>query len=425
MIDKLRKKLMVMFLTSTVLIFTLAMLVMMGNSVISAQTSEIQYVNNLADSVLDQINSGKDIDNVNLVEYSSKAKVWISLTDGLTTQKTPECLITSSEVLLKRMLENSSLLSGIQVVGTEMSGEARTVHSFAGMEGEPYYGIHSTTYKRGASVVDLILIYPHSTVWEILQRNCTIYPIVWLVVVLLLYALSRFLIKKAIQPVERAMKSQKEFIASASHELKAPLAVIQANAEALEIEEVNSHKKKVILDECTRMGTLIQSLLALASSDAGNWKMNIQETNVDTLLIESWDAFSESARKKNIRLDLNIEEHYPTILCDKDRINQVIGILLDNAISYSPSGLTIEMGATVQGKQFVLYVIDHGSGIPDSEKEKVFQRFYSGDPSRTNKGHYGLGLSIAQEIVNLHQGSLRLKDTPDGGCTFTIHLPIE
>ena len=158
---------------------------------------------------------------------------------------------------------------------------------------------------------------------------------------------------------------------------------------------------------------------------AGNWKMNIQETNVDTLLIESWDAFSESARKKNIRLDLNIEEHYPTILCDKDRINQVIGILLDNAISYSPSGLTIELGATVQGKQFVLYVIDHGSGIPDSEKEKVFQRFYSGDPSRTNKGHYGLGLSIAQEIVKLHQGSLSLKDTPDGGCTFTIHLPIE
>ena len=70
-------------------------------------------------------------------------------------------------------------------------------------------------------------------------------------------------------------------------------------------------------------------------------------------------------------------------------------------------------------------MIDHGCGIDDTEKEKVFDRFYTGDASRTNKNHYGLGLSIAKEIINLHQGSISLTDTPDGGCTFEIYIPLE
>ena len=83
------------------------------------------------------------------------------------------------------------------------------------------------------------------------------------------------------------------------------------------------------------------------------------------------------------------------------------------------------MGAKVLLKQVVLFVVDHGPGIADAEKEKVFERFYSGDPSRTDKSHFGLGLSIAQEIVRLHHGTIRLTDTPGGGCTFEICLPIE
>lgn len=228
------------------------------------------------------------------------------------------------------------------------------------------------------------------------------------------------MIGKAVEPVEDTMKSQKEFIASASHELKAPLAVIQANAETME----SGQKQKIILDECSRMSKLVQSMLALASSDAGNWKMDIRETDVDTLLIETWEKFSESARKKNIRLNLDIEDHYPKTHCDKERISQVLGILLDNAISYSSPGQTIEMGAKVLPQKLAFFVIDHGPGIADAEKAKVFERFYSGDPSRTGKSHFGLGLSISQEIVRLHHGTIRLTDTPGGGCTFEIVLSI-
>jgi signal transduction histidine kinase len=187
----------------------------------------------------------------------------------------------------------------------------------------------------------------------------------------------------------------------------------------------SQHKQKVILDECDLMSRLIQSMLTIASSDAGNWKMNKKEVDINTLLIEVWEAFNEPARKKNIQLNLDIEEYYPHIVCDKERIFQVLGILLDNAIAYSAPESSIELGAKGLSKQIAFYVKDHGPGIADKDKEKVFERFYSGDPSRTDKSHYGLGLSIAQEIVKLHQGTILLKDTLNGGCTFEIRIPLE
>lgn len=420
MIENLRKKLMALFLISTMLIFSAAMLVITGSTVLRVQDSEIQLANNIADSVLDQIRDDTQIGELELSDYAVKDNTWICVINGNITRTTPECLNTPSELLLEQMKEEFAIQS-MEVEQKNLIGESRTVYSIKGEMGERYYGIHSTTYHAGSAVYDLILIHPQSSIWAILKTDCILYPFIWLMMLILMRVLSRFLIDKALQPIERTMKSQKDFIASASHELKAPLAVIQANTEAME----SSPKQKIILDECSRMNSLIKSMLSLASSDAGNWKMDIRETNVDTLLIETWEAFSETARKKNIRLNLDIEESYPTIQCDKERISQVLGIFLDNAISYSPSGTSAQIGAKVLGKQLVFYVTDHGPGIPDSEKEKIFERFYSGDPSRTEKGHYGLGLSIAQEIVKLHYGKIELKDTPGGGCTFEINLPIE
>lgn len=227
-------------------------------------------------------------------------------------------------------------------------------------------------------------------------------------------------IAKALHPVETARNSQNNFIASASHELRSPLAAIQSCAETLRA----CPERDVILQECKHMAGLIQSMLSLAACDAGIWQMDFQETAVDILLFETWETFSEKARKKDIQLNLGLEESYPPIRCDKGQIAQALGILLDNAISYSLPNTTIEFGAKVQAKQLVLSVIDHGQGIPDSEKEKVFQRFYSRDPSRTDKSHYGLGLSIAQKIVKQHCGTICLKDTDNGGSTFELVLPL-
>ena len=227
-------------------------------------------------------------------------------------------------------------------------------------------------------------------------------------------------IAKALHPVETARNSQNNFIASASHELRSPVAAIQSCAEIL----AASPERESILQECKRMTGLIQDMLTLATCDAGIWQMDFQETDIDMLLFETWETFSEMAIKKGIQLNLDVEESYPSIRCDKNQIAQALAILLENAISYSPSNTSIELGARVLKKQLVLSVTDHGWGIPESEKEKVFQRFYSGDCSRTDRSHYGLGLSIVWEIMKQHCGTVYVRDTTNGGCTFELLLPL-
>lgn len=153
--------------------------------------------------------------------------------------------------------------------------------------------------------------------------------------------------------------------------------------------------------------------------------MNMQATDMDTLLIEVWESWLCACRQKGLTLNIKLQvEGCPQLRCDKERISQTLGILLDNAISYAPSGTSIELEARKGSRQLDLCVIDHGAGIPDAQKGRVFERFYRADASHSDKSHYGLGLSIAKEIVSLHNGRIELTDTPDGGCTFKIVLPM-
>lgn len=426
MIEKLRKKLMLLFLSATMLIFTVVLLILLSNVVAKARDFEIEYVNNMADSIVGQVQSGGEMDEHDLAAYATNFNIWVYLSDGVIKKSSPECFATPTDILFK---SKKTLISSEGVTVNQISGPEtyRTIYLVYGAQKEPYYEVKNTFFSNNAEH-ELTMLYPQATLWQSMGNDCIWYPILWLCVLLLMYLMSRILIRKATAPLEMAMKSQKEFISSASHELKAPLSVIQINTEALSIDKddvASQHKQKVILDECDLMSRLIQSMLTIASSDAGNWKMNKKEVDINTLLIEVWEAFNEPARKKNIQLNLDIEEYYPHIVCDKERIFQVLGILLDNAIAYSAPESSIELGAKGLSKQIAFYVKDHGPGIADKDKEKVFERFYSGDPSRTDKSHYGLGLSIAREIVKLHQGTILLKDTLNGGCTFEIRIPLE
>jgi len=284
----------------------------------------------------------------------------------------------------------------------------------------------SRTYVVKAEFAEnkMTILSPGKPLWENILYFSKMYAKSWVITLVAVCFMSYFLVKKALQPVEASFHSQRNFVAAASHELKAPMAVIQANAEVLDRENVEK-KQHVILEECKRMTGLIHSLLALAASDSGKQELNIREINVDTMMIEVWEAFGENARKKNIHLELGIDEHYPRLFCDGERMRQALGILVDNAICYSPVGSSVFLGARVERGKVIFSVIDHGRGIPDCEKEKVFERFYSCDSSRTDKNHYGLGLSIAKEIAKAHHGTIYLADTPNGGCTFEIGIPID
>jgi len=425
MTKKLYKKLMVLFLSFTMIVFTAAMIFMMSNAVTKVRNLEAEYVNNITNNIVEDIRSGTQVD----ARYLETFDCYIKITDGNNSYESPVVYNTASDILIKRFKTQKSILWGSMILDLRTHKESnRTASTVIGEEKDRYYGMHCMFTTDGNTSYDLIILSPQSSAWKIVRTYCNWYPLLWLGTYVLRILASGVLMGKAVQPIESAMQSQKEFIASASHELKTPLAVIQVSAETLDTDKMDAtaaQKQKVILEECTLMSNLINSLLALASSDSGSWKMDLRENDVDSLLIETWEVFSESAQKNNIHLDWDVEKHYPKLYCDKERIMQVFGILLDNAIAHAKSNDTIQMGAKAEANYIVFYVKDHGCGIADKDKEKIFDRFYTGDASRTNKNHYGLGLSIAKEIVRLHHGTISLKDTPGGGCTFEIYIPIE
>lgn len=175
------------------------------------------------------------------------------------------------------------------------------------------------------------------------------------------------------------------------------------------------------------MGHLVNDLLILASAETKGWKISRESVDMDTLLLDIYEKYEPLCLEKNFRPKLSLpEDALPVVSGDKERLGQILSILLDNAAAHSASaaGSVIEIKAVLSKHLLKISVIDHGTGIPDSKKGQVFERFYRADSSRKDKSHYGLGLSVAKELAHLHDGKLILTDTPGGGCTFTLQLPV-
>ncbi len=241
-----------------------------------------------------------------------------------------------------------------------------------------------------------------------------------------LFLVSYWIVGKSLKPVEESRRQQTDFIAAASHELKSPLAVIRASLSAARIDEENSlHYLGNIDKECSRMAGLIEDMLLLAATDARHWQIRKEALDMDTLLIETYDLFYPFLKEKSMELKLLLEdEMLPGIQGDKERIKQILAVLIDNAAAYSREGDTVIIRAYTKKKRLLIEIEDHGSGIPEDKKKGVFLRFYRGDSSRQDKSHYGLGLSIAKELAEMQNGTLTLNDTPGGGATFLLSLPF-
>lgn len=232
---------------------------------------------------------------------------------------------------------------------------------------------------------------------------------------------------KAIIPIKESRQKQNEFIAAASHELKAPLAVLQTNASALNYKkpEEQGYLIHSIESECQRMARLVSDLLTLTKSDAMNWQIKIEPNDLETIVLDVYEMFYDAAAKESRGFNAELpDESLPLVPCDEERIKQVLIILIDNALSYTEKGTPLEIELKKKGKKMQVQVIDHGKGLTEEQKKHVFERFYRVDQARHEKNHSGLGLSIAYEIMKLHKGRLYVKDTEGGGCTFTIELVI-
>ena len=244
--------------------------------------------------------------------------------------------------------------------------------------------------------------------------------------VVVLFCFFWFFTGRLLRPLMESRARQSRFISAASHELRAPLTVILSALSALRTADQTDRERFIhmLYSEGKRMSRLIEDMLFLANSDANAWRLSMEDTALDTLLLDVFEKYEPEAAKKEHPLSISLpQEEMALCRCDGQRITQVLCILIDNAFSYTPPGCRIALSLSLAEQYFILKVRDNGPGIPDADKEKVFERFYRAEDSRTDKEHFGLGLCIAREIIEAHGGQIRLTDHVPTGAVFTITLP--
>lgn len=249
-----------------------------------------------------------------------------------------------------------------------------------------------------------------------------------LLMLVVIFFISRFFANKAIAPIREAFEKQKQFIGDASHELKTPLAVINTNVDVLLSngeDSINSQKKwlNYIKSEVERMSNLTNDLLYLTQMDYSDIKMifsnfNLSETVENVILTMEAVIF-----ENNIVFNYNIDENL-IVHGNNEQIKQVIMILLDNALKYTELNGNIDLSLKRVNGNAVLSITNTGQGISEEHLTIIFDRFYRIDKSRERKsGGYGLGLSIAKAILEQHGGRVYVKSIINQSTTFTVELP--
>ncbi len=323
--------------------------------------------------------------------------------------------------------------ASFSVENTDPSDEDTDYHlefPFTASTGADYYACVARISQEQQHT-EILVLYPLQELNAKIKSQRLHFALIDLAAVFLLSLFSFFFTKKLLAPIEQNRKEQIQFVAAASHELRTPLAVILSSVSAIKkaSPEEEENFLSTIDSEGRRMSRLINDMLLLSQADARAFPIRLQPVECDTLLLNSFESFEPMAKEKNISFAISLPQAaLPPCLCDAERFRQVIAILLHNAISYTPSGGSISMALSLdtvkKSETLVLSVIDNGIGIPDEEKEKIFQRFYRSDRSRSIKDHFGLGLPIASEIVRSLGGTIHVADTPGGGSTFLVCLPF-
>ncbi len=240
--------------------------------------------------------------------------------------------------------------------------------------------------------------------------------------------------KKALIPIKDAFAAQQQFVADASHELRTPLSVFQASLEVLERKEgatMAASSQQVLTDlrdEVRRMTRLVSDLLTLARADSGAMGIRKEEMNLALMAKQIVRSLTPLADKKNITVHLTVPEQ-AILHADKDRMAQLIVILLDNAIKFTPDGgkvtLALQCHDDRHKPRITIIVKDTGIGMAKAEVDQIFKRFYRADKARSrDEGGTGLGLPIAAWIVKAHGGVIDVASELGKGSTFTMQFPV-
>lgn len=287
-----------------------------------------------------------------------------------------------------------------------------------------YYGSF-ITMGTSNSVLEITVLSSLQKLEQQINEQRFRFLLIDLAAVILLGIFSWFFTGRLLRPIIENQEKQALFIASASHELRTPLSVILSAAECCRSAPPQRQEGflKTIWQEGMRVSSLVNDMLTLSQSDNHRFPIRMEPTELDTLLMNTYEAFEPLAQEKDISLSIQLPEGaLPLCTADPARISQVLSILLHNAISYTPEHGRIRLSLTRQRDRFLLSVTDNGIGISDEDKKRIFDRFYRVEKSRSTKDHFGLGLSIAYEIIKAHGGSIQVSDAKGGGSCFTVVL---
>lgn len=223
---------------------------------------------------------------------------------------------------------------------------------------------------------------------------------------------------------------KEDFLQNASHELKTPITSIRGYSETLlnkkELQDNPTYKNFLerILLNTTRMERIINDMVLISSIESKYYPFHPTEVDIYQFLLELNNVSEGILNQKNLKLEYTFTNKQKSMIADPLLLEHLFLNLIHNAARYSEENQKIEIHVKENSDKFIFEVIDYGPGIPDEHKEKIFERFYRVDKDRSRKeGGTGLGLSIVKQIVQLHQGSIKVIDNPKGGSIFCVTIP--
>ncbi|MGN0482508.1 MAG: sensor histidine kinase [Lachnospiraceae bacterium] len=287
----------------------------------------------------------------------------------------------------------------------------------AGTTKHLYYRVLNHKHGPGVRILFLDTTLQFYSRMMMLLVSVFIGCICWIFMLLL----AIFLSKRAIRPIAENIKRQKQFVTNAGHEIKTPLAIILANTEAMELHQGESKWSKNIREQITRLTGLTQNLLSLARMDEQT-DVILNDVNLSTLTETVLQPFYESTALRGILIFTEVDPGI-TLQANEECLRQLLSILFDNAAKYTNENGQIDVELQKNDGQISLFVKNTCEILPDAAPEKLFDRFYRGDHARTQKsGGYGIGLSVAKAIVQLHHG--QILPTYEEGPAFSIQIKL-
>ena len=286
---------------------------------------------------------------------------------------------------------------------------------------------HDLRYLKSASPMGFTIVFSDTTTEVATLKNLFYSCLgIFFVAMALFLGISILLSRWAIKPVAKAWDQQRQFVADASHELKTPLAVIMANAELMLSDDTSEADRKSfsqnILSMTYQMRSLVENMLEMARVDNGTLKMKFGTVDFSQLVRDAALSFQLLYEEKGLGLRCAVTDGI-RLHGSEQHLYQVLDVLLDNALKYSTPNGMVSVDLTQNGHTSTLAVSSPGEPISKDDLKNIFKRFYRTDKARAMNGSYGLGLSIAESIVEAHKGKI-WAESQNGYNTFFVQLPI-